>query len=514
MLFTFWRKGWSNRKAGAASLRTGKESQKRTILSVERLEERDLLTSFSPLYALTPQATTPFANEAPSGYTPSQVRQAYGFNQITFSNGTIQGDGSGQTIAIVDAYDSPTIASDLHQFDLAFGLPDPVFTKVNQRGGSDLPPPNSDWAIEIALDVEWAHAIAPGANILLVEADSNNESDLFAAVQYAASQPGVSVVSMSWGSVEFASETDYDNVFSTPSGHSGVTFVASSGDQGAPVSYPAVSPNVLAVGGTRLNLTASSNYGSESGWTGSGGGVSVHEPQPNYQHGVVSQSATHRVSPDVSYNADPSTGFAVYSSYNNPTPWVQVGGTSAGAPQWAALVAIANQGRAVNGLGTLSSQQALSALYQLPASDFHDILSGGSNGTPNYAAGSGFDLVTGRGSPSANLIVNALSQQTVGGKSGGASGGEEAPVSAPVHTAPAPTPVTGTSPVPTPQPSPSDPFVEIARDAQFIAQGWLTGNYSLLLAGWQDFLFVKAAHPSLATQLTQALLYGVLAELL
>src|SRR5262249_41203463 len=136
---------------------------------------------------------------------------------------------AGTTIAIVDAYDDPNLVnsnssnfviSDLRLFDLQFGLPDPIFTKVNQTGGTALPPANSFWASEIALDVEWAHAIAPRANILLVEATDSSPTNLMAAARYAASQPGVVAVSMSWGSSEFSTENSMDNAFVTPSGHS------------------------------------------------------------------------------------------------------------------------------------------------------------------------------------------------------------------------------------------------------------------------------------------------------
>src|SRR5207244_12638818 len=125
--------------------------------------------------------TTAFSTSGPTGTTPTQIRHAYGFDQITFSNGTVKGDGSGETIAIVDAYDDPNIANDLHQFDVRFGLADPTFTKVNQSGGSTPPAANGGWASEIALDVEWSHAIAPKANILLVEASSATYTNLFAA---------------------------------------------------------------------------------------------------------------------------------------------------------------------------------------------------------------------------------------------------------------------------------------------------------------------------------------------
>jgi hypothetical protein len=376
------------------------------------LEVRNLLSSATPTFVLRHPfgGAAPFGSPGPTGYTPTQVRQAYGFNQISLGGGAAA-DGSGTTIAIVDAYDDPNAASDLHQFDVAFGLPDPVFTKVNQSGGSTPPTASTGWAQEIALDVEWAHAIAPKANILLVEASSASYTNLFAAVKYAARQPGVVAVSMSWGGGEFTGESSYDSTFVTPTGHAGVAFVASSGDSGAPVSYPAVSPNVLAVGGTTLNLTSSNAISTESGWSGSGGGISALEAQPAYQKGVVTQSGTARANPDVAYDADPNTGFPVYLTYGNSAsaPWLQFGGTSDAAPQWAALVAIADQGRALVGEAALDGPpQLLPMLYQLPSSDFHDVTSGSSTGSPSYSAGPGYDLVTGRGTPVANLVVAGL----------------------------------------------------------------------------------------------------------
>jgi subtilase family serine protease len=344
----------------------------------------------------------------PAGFSPSQISQAYGFNQIAFDNGAIQGDGSGQTIAIVDAYNQPNIAGDLQTFDSAYGLPaPPSFQVVNENGGSNLPAADQSWGLEISLDVEWAHAMAPGANILLVEADSSSYSDLIAAVNYARNQPGVSVVSMSWGSSEWSGESAYDNYFTTPAGHQGVTFIASSGDNGL-VEYPSTSPNVLAVGGTQLNTDAAGDYLGETAWSGSGGGISTVESQPGYQQGLVTQTSANRGVPDVAYNASSNSPYSLYdtSSYGG---WLEVYGTSAGAPQWAALVAIADQGRALDGLGSLDGgSQTLPALYQLSASDFHDITSG-SNGA--YSAGPGYDLTTGCGSPIANLVVAGLVDQ-------------------------------------------------------------------------------------------------------
>jgi len=356
-------------------------------LQVEELEARHLLSVF----------------------TPAQIRHAYGFDQLSFANGRVQADGSGQTIAIVEAFHDPKISTDLHYFDWIFGLPDPPkFTQVNERGGTAFTSVNPAWALETALDVEWAHAMAPRANILLVEADSASFSDLLAAVNYARYQPGVVVVSMSWGSQEFSYETAYDAYFTTPPGHiggsglpGGITFVASSGDNGAGTSYPAVSPNVLAVGGTSLTVGPGGSYGSEKAWSSSGGGMSLYERKPSFQ---MALAGSMRSTPDVALNGDPYTGYYIYDTvaYWGNSGWFQDAGTSAAAPQWAAIIALADQGRALMGKGSLSNAQSL--VYSLPAGDFHDI-AGGSSG---YAAGLGYDLVTGRGTPKANLVVQHL----------------------------------------------------------------------------------------------------------
>lgn len=404
-------RAWFGRSAVRKS---GRARRRDVALGFESIERRAMLTGTPPfavpalIHNHADDGTVAMATAGPTGYTPTQIRAAYGFDKISF--GTTAADGAGTTIAIVDAYDNPNALADLKAFDLAFGLPDPVFTKVNQTGGTTMPSPNAGWASEISLDVQWAHAIAPGASILLVEAKSAAYTDLIAAVNYARSQPGVVAVSMSWGGGEFSGETTYDATFTTPSGHAGVSFFASSGDTGAPVSYPAVSPNVVSVGGTSLYLSSGA-YSSESGWSGSGGGISLYESQPSYQTGTVTQSTTKRANPDVAYDADPSTGFPVYDSYNNGTaaPWSQFGGTSASAPQWAALAAIVDQGRALAGRASLDGRtQLLPALYSLAAADFHDVATGSSTGSPAYSATAGYDLVTGRGSPIANLVVADL----------------------------------------------------------------------------------------------------------
>jgi subtilase family serine protease len=373
-------------------------------LRLEELEARALLSADG----LEGWAAHPNLNVLPAAaagnapYSPYQIRHAYGFDKLAL-------DGAGQTIAIVDAYDEPNILSDLKQFDKAFGLPDPgpstfTFTKVTPQGA---PPLDSTWAGEIALDVEWAHAIAPRANILLVEAKSSSNNDLLAAVDYARHYPGVVAVSMSWGGPEFSTEAGFDHFFTTPAGHQGVAFVASTGDDGTRngPEWPSVSPNVLAVGGTTLKLTTQNTYGSETGWGYSTGGYSHYAIEPSYQQ--VAQSSGVRTAPDVAYNANPNTGYYVYVSVpqSGHTGWFTLGGTSAGAPQWAALFALADQWLARAGKGSLANAQA--AVYKLPAADFHDIASG-SNG---LAIHSGYDLVTGRGSPCADKVITDLLTQ-------------------------------------------------------------------------------------------------------
>jgi hypothetical protein len=359
-----------------------------------------------PSFVMKPQGGGPNVQSGP--YTPPQIAQAYGFNSIAF--GGVTGSGAGQTIAIVDSYDDSKIQADVNTFDTKFGLPAATVKRVNQTGGTSYPgtDPTGGWELEESLDVEWAHAMAPAASIMLVEASSDYTTDLLTAVQYAASH--ASVVSMSWGGDEFSGEAGYD---SADFAQAGVAYVASSGDSGAPASWPAASPNVLSVGGTALQLDAGNNWSSEVGWTGSGGGPSTYESQPSYQNGVVTQTSSARATPDVAYLASPSPGVDVYDSfpYEGTTyGWLGVGGTSAGAPQWSALLAIADQGRALAGqplLDSASPQEVMNILYK-SAADFHDITSGTSAGSPSYSARPGYDYVTGKGSPIANLVVAAL----------------------------------------------------------------------------------------------------------
>jgi len=359
------------------------------------------------------------ATIAPTGYSPAQIRHAYGFDTLT-------NDGAGQIIAIVDAFDDPTIASDLQTFTNFFGLPaintsscnvsagpHPCFQKVFAQG--TRPVTNSGWALEIALDVEWAHAVAPGADILLVESTNNRISRLLGAVDVAVSM-GAKVVSMSWGSNEFSSETFFDSHFNV----TGVTFTASSGDSGGAPLWPAVSPFVVAVGGTTLPLDASGNLtGPETAWGGSNGDASFFEAEPGYQNNYpIPDTAGARGAPDVSYIADPNTGVSVYdtTAFFGQSGWFQIGGTSVGAPNWAALIALANQGRSCASSGSQclsTSNTNFSPLYNAASpplsttynSNYRDITSGSN---VCCTASPGYDFVTGLGSPLAGQLVPFL----------------------------------------------------------------------------------------------------------
>jgi subtilase family serine protease len=328
-----------------------------------------------------PNATTP------TGLSPTQVKAFYNFP-------TSLSAGSGKTIAIVDAYDDPTAQSDLAAFSNTFGLPacaSGCFTKVNQTGGTRYPRANGNWALEISLDIQWAHAIAPAAHILLVEASSNSFTNLLAAEDYAKTHAGY--VSNSWGGSEFSSETSYDPHFA----QSNVSFFASAGDSGLPAQYPSSSPNVISVGGTTLNCNGAAGCNAtsttlnpapngETGWAGSGGGCSTYETATAAQAALAQYAqvncAAKRATPDVALDADPASGVAVYdtTSYQGITGWFTVGGTSVSSPTWAARSA--DTGTTVN------------AAYVYGTNITYRDVTIGNNGAPCLP---GYDLVTGRG---------------------------------------------------------------------------------------------------------------------
>jgi len=356
------------------------------------------------IYAHPPvQVVSLLSPSTPIGILPVQFKAAYGFNRIP-------NQGLGQTIALVNAYDDPNIASDLAFYANYFHLSPCNFQKVKLGN----PQQDSGWGLEITVDVEQACALAPQANIILVEANSDSLSDLFDAVAVASSAPyNATVVSMSWGLNEFAGEQQYDGYFcNILNGNSQpVTFVASTGDCGQ-LLYPSTSSCVVAVGGTTLALSSATplsnplqlDYGSESAF--GGGGVSSFESQPPWQNPACSQySTTNRCVPDVASAAFP--GFPVYDTFGYGG-WVEVAGTSVGAPGWASFFTLVNSLRASQRESTLS--QASRDLYDIYyssdyATDFHNITSGGGG---ECQAGPGYDLATGIGSYQANNLYFPL----------------------------------------------------------------------------------------------------------
>jgi subtilase family serine protease len=305
---------------------------------------------------------------------------------------TVVANPSGGTgaIAIVDPYHYPTAMSDLSVFSAQFGLPAPTNANFQVVYGSGRQPPvNADANIEEALDIEWAHAMAPNAKIYLVEAGSANYNDLLTAVSVANSllrSAGGGEVSMSWGGSEFSSETGYDTYFT----QTGVVYFAASGDTPG-VIWPSASRNVVSVGGTSISRDPTTGiFQYELAWQSGGGGPSLYEPLPSYQNGVPGIPQTARGTPDVAADADPTTGVWVYAY----PYWYTLGGTSVAAPVWAGIV---------NSAGSFSatSPSELSALYANRgiASNFTDITQGSCGPNQGYLAAAGWDFCTGIGSP-------------------------------------------------------------------------------------------------------------------
>ena len=390
----------------------------------------------------------------PRCYQPSQMQTAYGLTPL-LGHGI---DGHGKTIVIIDAFHDPFMADDLKIFDQVMGLPDPPHFK--QFAPADSPPPfdpNDDnqvgWAIETALDVEWAHAMAPGANIVLAEARSNEDTDILNTTAAVVNHRLGDVVSQSFGEnescVDHSVLTQEEALFKKAVKH-GMTLFASSGDSGAAqfncdgtaaalaASSPASDPNVTGVGGTTLNADfPQGNYIGETAWTEplfgcnppavdlndincSGGGFSVIYNRPGYQSKDV--AGHFRGVPDVAYNAGVNGGVLFHCGVCNllfagadpldPTIFFIVGGTSAGSPQWAGLAADADQ-LAGHDLGNINDR-----LYQIghsktASSKFHDITVGNNDvveiGT-GYDTAPGWDPVTGLGTPNAVNLLPALNK--------------------------------------------------------------------------------------------------------
>ncbi|HVO99271.1 MAG TPA: S53 family peptidase [Bryobacteraceae bacterium] len=335
-------------------------------------------------------------------YLPSDINTAYTTGLIRNGNG-----GAGMTVGIVDAFYDPQTEANLATFSSKYGLPactiaSGCLTITNQTGGTPSAGFNAGWAEETALDVQWVHAIAPNAKILLVTATDNSFANLGTAVGYAKAH--ANVVSDSWGSGEFSGETTLDSTFS-----GGVPILFSSGDTFGAQEYPCASPNVTCVGGTHLLETATSYRNSESVWDdsaygrgGTSGGCSAYESEPAFQIGF-STCGTKRGMPDVAAIADEYTGVIVFLGSNivgGSGGYYIFGGTSLACPVTAAVVADIDAARVAAGKAILggSTSGALSlntVLYQAAANPFYhyrfyDV-------TMGTSATAGWDVVTGLG---------------------------------------------------------------------------------------------------------------------
>lgn len=371
--------------------------------------------------SVSPSEAPPFANY---GYeTPASLACVYrvvaptsGCNPNSTTNTP---NGGSQTIAIVDAYDDPRAASDLAFFSAQFGLPFSAdrFKVVYASGKKPGTDPSGGWELEEALDIEYSHAMAPHAMLYLVEANTNSFNDLFSAVLVAANlvrcghtsacdgdANGKGEISMSWGGSEFATEVNYDFVFTGAN----VVYLAASGDS-AGVIYPSASPNVIGVGGTSTARSLSTgNLIREIAWSDAGGGLSFYEPTPSYQS-VLPASITQgaRALPDISADANPNNGVWEYDSFPiagimNPSNWWIVGGTSVATPVVAGIV---NAAATHSGHFAASTHAELTTMYTdytnsgTYIAHFWDIAYGACNYYSGSFSAHGYDLCTGLGSP-------------------------------------------------------------------------------------------------------------------
>lgn len=344
----------------------------------------------------------PPAPTEPAGFSPATIRSAY----------NLPSTGGIGTIAIVDAYDYPTALADFNTFSNKFGLfpegstdrlaaTNQHFQVVYAAGATHKPSTNCGWNQEEALDIEWAHAMAPSAKIVLVEAASTSFADLFQAIGVANSQPNVAEVSMSWGGNEFSSETGYDGYFNN---NLGVVYFAASGDTAGDVIYPSSSQYVVSAGGTTLVMNSNGTYKSETGWgsskrgtSGSGGGPSRYELPSTGQANALHNSV--RWTPDLSFDADPATGVAVYDSTTcqGSVNWQVFGGTSVASPS---LAGISNLGSHLT--SPMAEFVAMYGGYPTyfptnPGGNFRDVVGSGGEQV-RYTVTSNWDFVTGIGS--------------------------------------------------------------------------------------------------------------------
>jgi subtilase family serine protease len=374
------------------------------------------------------QTTTPA-----TCYGPAQIRAAYGVDKLSSQ---FKVDGTGRTIVIVDAFQSPTITSDLAAFDSLFGLSAPKFNIIAPDGLTPFDPTNADevnWAGEITLDVEWAHAIAPGATIDLVLSKSDQDADIYSAQKYVVDHNLGDVLSQSFGEAEQCMDPTIfaqSHTLFQKAAQEKMTVFASSGDQGASqptcdgathfkaVSTPASDPQVTGVGGTILTADGTTGaYQGETAWNepdyaaAGGGGYSVDYATPAFQKSL---KLPKRGVPDISYNAAINQGvLAVWSSSGQGAGLVfRFGGTSAGSPQWAGLAALGDQlGR--HRMGNVNDELYLFAHQPLYGQLFHDVTTGdntyhGEVTVDGYAATKGWDPATGLGTPKSQTLIPLL----------------------------------------------------------------------------------------------------------
>lgn len=369
-------------------------------------------------HAMTP-AAEPAAgfNPCPPCYGPPQIRAAYDVpSSVT---------GSGRTIVIISAFQSPVVQSDLDIFDVHFGLPATTVQVLAPDGVPTFNPLDKTqlaWVGEQSADSEWAHAIAPGAKLVVVEAKSQADADLLSVTKYAIAHNLGDVISMSFGEAEIcpgAAFLDDEHETFARASRKGMTLVASSGDTGAAqptcngslvagVSTPASDPLVTAVGGTQLTLTAAGAYGSEVAWNdmagASGGGYSSVYRRPGYQAELVKNNR--RGLPDVAWSSALVGGATTIVFHGNPTA---IFGTSLAAPAWAGVAALADQA-AGRRLGQLNNLLYRGARGEAGEDKFHDITSGNNSfhGFTGFNAARGWDPVTGLGTPDVAKLLGSL----------------------------------------------------------------------------------------------------------
>jgi Putative Ig domain len=416
-------------------------------LTVQALQDasRSQALAAAPLDAdgkLAPLAT----GTTVSTYTPAQIRAAYGLPALpaagTAPTATQAAQmGAGQTIYIVNARHNPNVAAELAAFNTKFGLPacstkaiavnaplplaaasktacelSVAYATPNATMTATAPAYDAGWATEIALDVQWAHATAPLARIVLVEAVDPSLNSLLGAIKLANAM-GPGVVSMSFGATEGNWTASVDSAFTAPR----MSYLAATGDNGASVSWPSVSSNVVAVGGTTLSYSGSGAR-SEVAWSGTGGGMSAYTAKPAYQSPAVPGLGTvaRRNVADVAFNADPSSGqyTAVIKPGSSTVNWMSIGGTSLSTPQWAGLVAVANAMRALSAKAELGAPHALlyggiAAVPGTYADAFADITKGSHGACTTCSARIGYDPLTGLGTPNATGVLAALSGAAV-----------------------------------------------------------------------------------------------------